>query len=99
MVQKAQDPRVVRCEIGTEKIEFLVDSGAIVNTITVESWYTLKRNCKTVIQDVVMIPEETLKSYANEKPIEVLCSFMSFVGVEGRLRKIVLAKFYVVKGI
>lgn len=98
MIEKNSDPRVVECQIGAENVEFLIDSGATVNTITVKTWDTLKRNCRTVIHDIVLLPEDVIKSYANDKPIDVLCSFTAYIGVKDRMTKMVLAKFFVIRG-
>lgn len=97
-LQKNNDPRIVECKIGTEQLEFLVDSGATVNTITTKIWDILKKNCRTVMHNIVMFPEDIIKSYANEKPMDVLCSFMAHIGVKGWMTKIVMAKFFVIRG-
>lgn len=88
----------MECVIGTERIEFLVDSGSSVNTITVRTWDLIRKNCKSVIQEVLMFPKEVLKSYANDKPMDILCTFSTHLAVKGRVDKKVSAKFFVVKG-
>lgn len=95
---KTHDPRMIECKIGTEKLSFLIDSGATVNTITLQAWEALKRNCKTVIQDIVMLPKEVLTGYANKKPMDVLCTFKAYVEVSVYREKRSLAKFFVIKG-
>lgn len=92
------DQRFVRCTIGSENFKFLVDSGATVNTITPKEWETIKRNCRTVIQDVVIHPEEVLKGYANSRSLDVDCSFSAFVRVTNGGQPAMLAKFFVVRG-
>lgn len=87
---------MVTCTIGEEQLTFLVDSGATVNTITTSGWRTIKRNCYSVVQDVVLHPEEVLSSYANRQPLEVECSFKAHIGVARQPR--ILTKFFVVKG-
>lgn len=91
------DPRYVKCVIGSEEINFLVDSGATVNTVTVHDWDKIRKDSRTAIQDVTMYPKDILKGYANENPLDVLCSFAAYIGVnEGSGN--VMAKFYVIKG-
>lgn len=92
----ADDPRMVTCTIGEEHFQFLVDSGATVNTITNSGWQTIKRKCRSAVQDVALYPEEVLNSYANQQPLEVECSFKAHIGVARHPR--ILAKFFVVKG-
>lgn len=92
------DQRFVYCTIGSQHIKFLVDSGASVNTITSKEWSMIRQNCRTVLQDVKVHPEEVLKSYANLSPLEVECSFKAFIGVTHSVQSELLAKFFVVKG-
>lgn len=94
--EQADDPRMVTCTIGEEQFTFMVDSGATVNTITSSGWRSIKRNCRSVVQDVVLYPEEMLNSYASRQPLEVECSFRAHIGVARQPR--ILAKFFVVKG-
>lgn len=98
LLLETHDPRMIECQIGTEKFNFLIDSGATVNTVTLQAWDILKRNCRTVIQDIVMFPKEVLTGYANKKPMDVLCTFMAHVEVVGYRRKRSLSKFFVIKG-
>lgn len=93
-----KDPRLVDCVIGTECINFLIDSGATVNTITVDSWNKIKTNCRSVIHDLVAFPEEVLKAYAQQGSLEVECSFRAYIGVANHSASLHLAKFFVVKG-
>lgn len=94
--QNNEDPRLVCCKIGTEEFQFLVDTGATVNTITTNGWQTIKRKCRSVVQDFQLYPDEVLRSYANQRPLEVECSFKAHIGVKNRPLR--LAKFFVVKG-
>lgn len=96
--QSLEDPRLVDCVIGTECIQFLIDSGATVNTITTYVWKRVKRNCRSVIHDVVSFPEENLKAYAQHRSLEVECSFRAYIGVANRDGPLQLAKFFVVRG-
>ena len=91
------DPRLVDCVIGTVSVKFLIDSGATVNTITVESWNQIKKNCRSVIYDLVAYPEEILKAYGQENSLDVECSFWAYIGIPNR-EKLQSAKFFVVKG-
>lgn len=98
MPSKINDPRFVECVIGSQKISFLIDSGATVNTITDSCWQEIKRSCRTVIHDVKLYPEEVLQSYANQQPLDVKCSFMAYVGVVGGMKSMQIAKFFVISG-
>lgn len=94
--RKHDDARIVICKIGTEDFEFLVDTGATVNTITTIGWQIIKRKCRSVVQDFELYPEEILRSYANQHPLQVECSFTAYIGVNGQ--PLQLAKFFVVEG-
>ena len=96
--KKDVDPRVLKCVIGTETVAFLVDSGSTVNTVSINIWETIRNQCKSAIQEVTMFPKVALSSYANDKPMDVLCSFSTFVAVKGKLDKKMRAKFFVIKG-
>lgn len=92
------DPRLASCVIGSIKFKTLIDTGATVNTITKCLWSKIKNECRTVIQDLTLSPEETLKGYANDKPLSVECSFSAYIGVKGSGQPMQLAKFFVVHG-
>lgn len=92
------DPRLVECVIGSEQFTFLVDSGATVNTITGQAWDIIKKKCKTTIQDLVMYPKDVLKGYASDKPLDVLCSFLTYISVKNSKQKRIMGKFFVVRG-
>ncbi|XP_058125134.1 uncharacterized protein K02A2.6-like [Anopheles ziemanni] len=92
------DPRLVHCVLGSERFTFLIDSGATVNTITTQGWQIIRQRCHTIVQDLTVHPEEVLKGYANQKPLDVVCSFSAYIAVEGIEKNMVLAKFFVVEG-
>ena len=98
MSQKSEDPRFVQCTIGSERFQFLIDSGATVNTLTSENWRTIKHRCPTVIHDIIIYPEEVIQSYASHQPLDIECSFRAYVGVAGDTKPMRLAKFFVIKG-
>lgn len=92
------DPRLVECIIGSELFTFLVDSGATVNTITSHIYESIQKKCKTAIQDLVMYPKDVLRGYASDKPLDVLCSFSTYIGINRSNQKRVMAKLFVVRG-
>lgn len=92
------DTRFVECHIGTQILNFLIDSGATVNTITSHEWKLIKRNCRTIVQDLVIHPEEVLSGYANPNSLDVECSFRAYIGVKNSDQPLLLAKFFVVNG-
>lgn len=96
--QSGIDPRLVDCAIGCENLTFLIDSGATVNTVTSQGWQMIKRNCRTVIQDFTVHPQEVLRGYANQRPLDVVCSFNAYIAVIGHEQQKVFAKFFVVNG-
>ena len=50
-----------------------------------------------MIQELVLHPKENLKGYASNRPLDVICSFKAFIGVQNsKLRQ--LAKFFVLNG-
>lgn len=61
-------------------------------------WQTIKRNCRTVIQDVTVYPEEVLQGYGSKKPLDVECSFKAYISVTGCVKPMQLTKFFVIKG-
>lgn len=92
------DPRLITCRLGSENITFLIDSGATVNTITSQNWESLKKNCRTVLQDIILEPNNILKGYACKEPLELECSFKAFIGATRSPVITKLAQFFVVKG-
>lgn len=69
-LEVATDSRIVKCKIGTEKLDFLVYSGSTVNTIKIYAWDILRKNCRTVIHNIAMHPKEVPRkntSQANNK--------------------------------
>lgn len=92
------DPRLVTCKIGSEKLKFLVDSGASVNTMTIKGWESIQRNCRTSVLDVVLEPKNVLKGYACNEPLELECSFRAFICLPNKTTPSKLAKFFVVRG-
>lgn len=96
--RKDEDPRLVDCVIGSLNFKFLIDTGATVNTISSEGWQMIKKNCPTVVRDWMAHPEEILKSYANQRPLDVECSFKAHVGVRDFGKPKILSKFFVVNG-
>lgn len=95
--RQSRDWRLITCLIGSESIQFLIDTGSTVNTVTVEVWEDIKRNCRSVIQGVVMKPEEVLRGYASQKPLHLECSFTARITTKAKQRS-VFTKFFVVDG-
>lgn len=91
------DARLVDCVIGSTTYKALIDSGAVVNTITTHVYEEIKKSSWMSIQNVTM-PKEKLKAYASEKPLDVLCSFDAFMSPKCSKSSSILSKFYVVKG-
>lgn len=69
-----------------------------MNTITSHEWKLIKRNCRTIVQDLVIHPEEVLSGYANPNSLDVECSFRAYIGVKNSDQPMQLAKFFVVNG-
>jgi Reverse transcriptase (RNA-dependent DNA polymerase) len=60
--------------IGGIALEFVIDTGADLNCITIESWKKLKDN-NAVIKNKIKGAQFPLFAYATKKPIEVLGTF------------------------
>ena len=66
--------------------------------MTINDWILLKTDCFSAIQDIVLSPEQVLKGYACEKPLELECSFKAYISLYNIKGPIILAKFFVVRG-
>lgn len=81
--------------IGCVQFQALIDSGAMVNTLTPSVHQEIKRKCWFSIKNLTIHPEETLKAYASNVPLQVLCSFDAFVET---IQNSIFSKFFVVNG-
>lgn len=93
-----KDPRIIDFIIGSVHYKALIDSGAMVNTITPIVYDEIKKNCWFVIQNVSIHPKENLKAYACDKPLDVICSFDAFISSRNSMQSQIFSKFFVVKG-
>lgn len=97
-MRKSVDARIIKCFIGSVDFEVLVDSGATVNTVTPEVWLEIRKNCRTVIHELELQPKESLKAFASNNDLKVICSFSCFIGIRKSKQAPKLAKFFVVSG-
>lgn len=95
---KDYDPRIIDCIIGSVTNKVLLDSGAMVNTVTPSLYEKIRQNSWSAIQNVKLHPVETLKGYGSDKPIEDQCSFDAFVSAKNSKQPAVFTKFFVVSG-
>lgn len=96
--KKAMDPRLVSCMVGGQKVEFLIDSGARVNTMTLEAYKRLLKNGRNIIKDHKTDVNDELRAYAVSSPLDIICTFKADVTVCGREKNTAVAKFYVISG-
>lgn len=89
---------MVDCVIGSVQYKVLIDSGAIVNTVTPLVYESIKKNSWSAIQNVKLHYMETLKGYGSDKPIDVYCSFDFYIKAKKGNQPPVLTKFFVVNG-
>lgn len=96
--KRDSDPRLVDCFIGSIQYKALIDSGAMVNTITPLVFDQIKKCSWLTMQNVTMHPKESLKAYAFEKPLDVFCSFDATLSTGNSKESQTFTKFFVVKG-
>lgn len=60
------DPRMIGLTVGSVSYKALIDSGAMVNTVTTLVYEQIKRNSWSAIQNVIIHPTDTLKGYGSE---------------------------------
>ncbi|XP_041785955.1 uncharacterized protein LOC121601214 isoform X2 [Anopheles merus] len=86
---------MVTCTLDHVPVEFLIDSGASVNTVTEEVWKTLQE-FKADIHDITYDCNKNITAYASKQPIKIILKFKSLVTVNEN-KPTVYAEFFVVQ--
>lgn len=88
----------VMAHVAGIKIQFFIDSGAQVNTITVESFDAILRDttAKQNLHELCYESDKVLRAYASQGNIEVVATFSAELFVSNE-RPIMIEKFYVVR--
>lgn len=81
-------------KVGSVLVEMMIDSGTKHNIIDYHTWLYMKNSDATVF-DIDMTPAKPLKAYAQERRLEIACSFRANLHVVG-LQESSVEKFYVV---
>lgn len=89
---------MIDCTIGSVHYKALVDSGAMVNTVTPAVYDQIKKTSWLAIQNVILHPKEILKGYGSEIPIEVQCSFDAHLKITDSKIWPLLTTFFEVNG-
>lgn len=88
------DTNVLPGIIGGVQVELLVDSGADVNLIKLETWESLKAQ-RIRVKSTVKGCSKILKGYGSNQPLNIIGSFEAEIVVGAKMAE---AEFFVVKG-
>ncbi|XP_062703966.1 uncharacterized protein K02A2.6-like [Aedes albopictus] len=97
--QVSSSPRnngIITCLVNNFPVDFLIDSGAAINTITEEVWAELQRNNVDVVKRNAQ-GDRQFSSYASEKPLRVLATLESKISINPS-KPITYAEFFVIQG-
>lgn len=89
---------IIKASVAGMTCEFLIDSGAQVNTVTESVFELLIANDQYSegLYNIQRGTDRPLKAYASSNDIQVLCTFEAFLYISGD-RPVLLEKFYVVR--
>lgn len=97
-VHEPVDSGIIKAMVAGMPCEFLIDSGAQVNTVTQQMFEKLIANeeyCKG-LHNIQPGSDRPLKAYATSDGIQVLCTFEALLQISDD-RPVLLEKFYVVR--
>lgn len=96
----SKDVAIITCTVADYKVEFLIDSGASVNTIAENVFNTMIRDKKTELRmmEITASPKTKLTAYTSFLPLTVIASFSANLWI-GEDRKQGIAKFFVIRNI
>ncbi|XP_055590420.1 uncharacterized protein K02A2.6-like [Uranotaenia lowii] len=83
------------CKLDNYSVEFLIDSGASINTITEEVWQSIKFN-RVKIFNLKHDCDRQFLAYASQTPLQVLAVFEAHISVDASKPK-TYAEFFVVE--
>ncbi|XP_062534363.1 uncharacterized protein K02A2.6-like [Armigeres subalbatus] len=92
------DNGVIQATVAGMPCDFLIDSGAQVNTMTESTFQRLVGNVEysNGLHNIQQGTDRPLKAYATTEGIQVLCTFEAFLHISDN-RPVFLEKFYVVR--
>lgn len=92
---------MVDCSVGGHTTQFLIDSGASIDTLAPLEWIKLKqlyeRN-EAAIFDVEKSSSRRIFAYATNKPLEITATFKAWIEVECANKPKQFTQFFVIKG-
>ncbi|XP_055543013.1 uncharacterized protein K02A2.6-like [Wyeomyia smithii] len=87
---------IITCEIASISVEFLIDSGAAINTVTEQVWSKFIQN-KAALYKTKFNCDRHLTAYATQEPLKVLTIFEAWITVNDTKPK-AYAEFFVIQG-
>lgn len=90
------DSCIITCKIDTYPVEFLIDYGAAINTVTEIVWKSLLTAGITIYKKKYGCDRQ-ITAYASHKPLEVILIFEAVISVN-EAKPTAYAEFFVVKG-
>lgn len=87
---------MIVCKIDCIPVEFLIDSGAAINTVTEQVWDTLAKNEAAFFKKKFNC-DRRITAYASQEPLEVLMIFEAWISVNDTKPK-AYAEFFVIQG-
>ncbi|XP_058837479.1 uncharacterized protein LOC131693573 [Topomyia yanbarensis] len=97
-IAECTDGSIIAARVAGMHCEFLIDSGAQVNTFTEDMFYKLRSNSQysSGIFNIQKGSDRPLKAYATEGEINVSATFEAYLYISEN-RPVLLERFYVVK--
>lgn len=96
VTEQTSDSGVISCKIGEFAVEFLIDSGAAINTVTEGVWSMLNTNKASIYKRKFQCDRQ-FKAYASDTPLNVLVIFEAWISVNLSKPKC-YAEFFVIEG-
>ncbi|XP_055622846.1 uncharacterized protein K02A2.6-like [Toxorhynchites rutilus septentrionalis] len=92
----ASNSGMITCKIDCFPVDFLIDSGATINTVTEQVWNVLAANGITLYKKKFNC-DRRVTAYASQAPLEVLVMFEAWTSVNDTKPK-AYAEFFVIQG-
>lgn len=94
------DSNYIRCRLGTQSVNFLIDSGSPVTTVPLSVWVKLKKDWErgdARLSNWKKGGSRELRAYGGSKPLEVRCSFEITLTVENHAKPAHKEEVYVME--